>query len=162
MCGKEFRATKDYKDKKQKYCSKECWSIRGKQINNCKYCGKQIITTKGRNKKYCNMECRNKDYLEKNKGENSPAWKGGKTSEARRRKATIEYKTFRKKVFERDNYQCQECGKKTRTLEVHHIKSQSEYPELIYDINNGITLCHECHKLTDNYGYKVRWKKEGE
>jgi 5-methylcytosine-specific restriction endonuclease McrA len=158
VCGKEFRAVKDYKDKKQKYCSKECWSIRAKITNICKYCGKQIETTKGNNKKYCNIECRNNDYKRILKKEQNPAWKGGKTKESKLRKTNKQYKEWRSKVFERDNYTCQKCGKQTRTLEAHHIKEQSKYPELIYNIDNGITLCHECHKLTDNYGYKARWK----
>lgn len=50
------------------------------------------------------------------------------------------------------------CGKHTIDLEAHHIKEQSRYPELIYELSNGLTLCHKCHKLTDNYGYKARWK----
>jgi 5-methylcytosine-specific restriction endonuclease McrA len=32
------------------------------------------------------------------------------------------YFSWRSAVFERDNYACRECGKKTRTLEAHHIK----------------------------------------
>jgi hypothetical protein len=32
-----------------------------------------------------------------------------------------------------------DCG------EVHHIKSFALYPELRFDINNGITTCRECH-----------------
>lgn len=53
---------------------------------------------------------------------------------------------------------CKYCGKHTIDLEAHHIKEQSRYPELIYELSNGLTLCHKCHKLTDNYGYKARWK----
>lgn len=30
-------------------------------------------------------------------------------------------------------------------LEAHHILSWKDYPELRYDINNGITLCHAHH-----------------
>lgn len=157
VCGKEFRATWEYKDKKAKYCSKECWSKRGIKINYCKYCGKEIITTKSQNQHYCNVECRNLHYRETAKGENSHFWKGGKTKETKLRKTCAEYKEWRMKVFERDGFTCQKCGS-TKNLEAHHKKEQSKYPDLIYDIDNGITLCHECHKETDNYGYKAQSK----
>lgn len=32
--------------------------------------------------------------------------------------------------------------------EVHHIKHSDEYPELAYDDNNLISLCHACHNQT--------------
>ena len=35
VCGEEFRAVKDFKDHKQKYCSRECWSKRATIINKC-------------------------------------------------------------------------------------------------------------------------------
>lgn len=54
---------------------------------------------------------------------------------------------FRPKVFKRDNYTCQECGANKCALQVDHIKSWSEYPELRFDMNNCRTLCDKCHYL---------------
>lgn len=59
-----------------------------------------------------------------------------------------DYKVWRDAVFARDNYTCQDCGdKKGGNLRAHHIKPFSDYPELRYDVSNGITLCHRCHEL---------------
>jgi hypothetical protein len=33
-------------------------------------------------------------------------------------------------------------------IEAHHILRWKDYPELRYDINNGITLCHFHHPRT--------------
>jgi len=66
---------------------------------------------------------------------------------------------WRKVVYKRDNWTCQRCFKKGGKIEAHHIKRFSEYPELRVDINNGITLCHNCHRLTDTYGKKGINKK---
>lgn len=160
VCGKEFRAVKDFKTRKQVYCSKECWSKRAVKINICKYCGKEIVTSLKRDKQYCNTNCRNKDYVNTHKGTLSHFWKGGKTEISKIRRTNADYRNWRNEVFSRDNFTCQHCGARARDIEAHHIKEQSKYPELIYDINNGITLCHKCHKLTDNYGPKARWGKQ--
>ena len=61
-------------------------------------------------------------------------------------------------MFARDGYTCQACEKKGIRVEAHHIKEQSNYPELRFDVNNGITLCRDCHKKTDNYGSKAKLK----
>ena len=65
----------------------------------------------------------------------------------------LKYMKWRREVFERDNWTCQNCGKRGCYLEPHHIKSWAKYLELRFDINNGITLCKECHKLTRSKKY---------
>ena len=60
----------------------------------------------------------------------------------------IEWGIWRKAVFARDSYTCQWCEKKGGRLEPHHIKRISEYPELVYDVDNGLTLCQLCHSKT--------------
>lgn len=59
-------------------------------------------------------------------------------------------RTWAKKVKDRNSNRCVECGEKT-LLEAHHIFSQKDYPDLRYDLDNGITLCVSCHanKHTD-------------
>jgi len=40
---------------------------------------------------------------------------------------------------------CNNCHSKD-DLHAHHVKSYKEFPELRYDVNNGITLCSLCHR----------------
>lgn len=76
---------------------------------------------------------------------------------------SFEYKLWRNAVFMRDDYKCKNCKRKGIYIEAHHIKGWSQYPELRFAIDNGLTLCKECHKLTDNYGFKgARIKKQNE
>lgn len=79
------------------------------------------------------------------KKENNPSWKGGITEQASLERKTKEWKDWRKQVFERDNYTCQSCGKRGCVIHPHHIKKRSVFPELKFDINNGVTLCNRCH-----------------
>lgn len=62
------------------------------------------------------------------------------------------YKDFRKKVFKRDNFVCQICGKK-KNLVSHHINGYNWCKEGRLDTLNAITLCEECHNtFHDVYG----------
>ena len=61
------------------------------------------------------------------------------------------YAEWRKKVLSRDKYTCQmpNCKKK-KNLQVHHIKKWSSASTLRFEIDNGITLCYNCHKEVTN------------
>jgi len=92
------------------------------------------------------------------KGDKHWNWKGGVSKERHLLMGQMEYKQWRSNVFSRDNWTCQTCQARGVYLEAHHIKSWSQYPELRYDLENGVTLCLPCHTLTDNYKAKAKNK----
>lgn len=101
-----------------------------------------------------------KKLSEIRKGENSHFWKGG-ISQANRTERmnfmrTLEYKSWRKAVFERDEYTCQMCFVVGGILNADHIKPYSLFPELRLDIDNGRTLCAPCHRTTDSYAGRCK------
>jgi 5-methylcytosine-specific restriction endonuclease McrA len=80
-------------------------------------------------------------------------WKGGVSKQRDKEFNSPEYKAFRQAVLKRDKYICQHCGArnglgKTIRLKVHHIKSYAEFPELRFEVSNGVTLCKSCHDET--------------
>lgn len=115
-------------------------------------------------------------------GEKTNFWKGGINSLSNTIRKNFRGKTWRKAVYARDNWICQECGQRGLKLHAHHItpfakllkdflKEYSYFSpvedketlirlsdnyEPFYNINNGITLCEACHKNTKSYlnGYK--------
>ncbi len=86
-------------------------------------------------------------------GEANNKWRGGVSLNIRyKHYKNKEYISWRKSVFERDNYTCQMCLKRSGTgesvfLHPHHKLSYTFFPEHRYDVNNGITLCIKCHRL---------------
>ena len=95
-----------------------------------------------------------------NTGESNCNWKGGITPLNHSIRTNYKYRQWRDDVFTRDDFTCQECGEKGCYLHAHHIETFSsiiqkyeitsigealECAEL-WNINNGITLCKECHK----------------
>lgn len=90
-----------------------------------------------------------------NKGSKHWNWQGGITPLDAKIRNSEELKQWRKDVFERDHYTCLVCGQVGGEINAHHIKSFKKYPELRFDVDNGVTLCIDCHKL------KHKFRKKG-
>jgi 5-methylcytosine-specific restriction endonuclease McrA len=83
------------------------------------------------------------------KGKDNYFWKGGICPKHLIIRNSIEMRLWRAAVFARDNFTCQGCGERRGYLEAHHIKSFSEFPQLRFAIDNGVSLCQLCHAETD-------------
>ena len=106
------------------------------------------ISLKSQFKKGCIPWNKDKKWLD-NRGEKHWHWQGGNNKRYLHTTQLFEYKKWRKSVFERDNYTCQniDCDKSEKYLEAHHIKSWAKFPKLRFNIENGITYCKKCHKI---------------
>lgn len=127
----------------------------------CLECNKEIENRIGAKyiKKFCSMDCRNKNYTKRNylhiTGKNSHFYKHGNCNENTKERKSGKYKNWRISVFKRDNYTCVFCGQIGGKLNADHIKPFSIYKEFRYDLDNGRTLCLNCHYKTDTYGSKM-------
>lgn len=128
----------------------------------CKDCGKEL-------KAYTSVRCSHCAKIE----QLHARWVGT-TSLALMIRHLQEYRTWRNQIFKRDNYTCQDCKQRGIYLEAHHKKTFAEllreflkeYDQFspiedketlvrlamkwkpFWDINNGETLCNNCHNLT--------------
>jgi len=166
-CGKCFRIVSKAHVNRAKYCSVSCkqaaWKINsvgenapnyrdGNRIKSihkhCKMCNMEymIAPSHAAESNFCSRKCADKYRSRFMRGDRSTNWKGGIAYPRNLVMARSEYKEWRKKVFERDNFTCQKCGDDIGgNLQAHHIKKFSKHPELRYDVNNGVTLCTTCH-----------------
>jgi hypothetical protein len=104
---------------------------------------------KGTRCRYC--------YLDNNKGEKHPRYNPDLSDEYREyKRADIGYNDWRRKVFERDSYACTSCGdSKGGNLVAHHKDGYGWCKERRTDVNNGVTLCEDCHKQFHSlYGFR--------
>jgi len=74
------------------------------------------------------------------RGDQHGMWKGG----VERRRPGIG--KWRRDVLVRDEYTCQLCGFKHIHVEAHHLNSYTKFPTLRFNVDNGVTLCKDCHK----------------
>lgn len=87
-----------------------------------------------------------------------------------------QYDVWKKAVFIRDRFTCQQCGARNgrkRVIEADHIIPLSQLIKdntirsieeaagcpLLWEIANGRTLCRSCHELTESYPKNFKRKK---
>ena len=140
--------------RRQKYCSNECmyhyYNIKF-TYTKCEECKKKftISITRKADKirgRFCSPQCRTSHHSKNILGSNHPKWKGGVAPEHDKIRNSSEYRDWRRKVFERDRFTCRVCLSKGY-VQANHIYPFRSHIELRHDINNGITLCVECHKF---------------
>ena len=121
----------------------------------CVFCKNKFLTN--RKVDFCSQEC----FHMYNSKENHPNWNPNLTDKERELGRLIEgYSDFVKEVFKRDGYKCQHCGSVGK-MNAHHLNSYNWDKEHRIDIDNGITLCEECHKLFHKtYGYGNNTKEQ--
>ena len=180
-CNQQFESKKGCKSRQPKFCSNKCYgeSLKIDKTKKCATCSK-IFETYKKNQKFCSQECMGKHFINRQVSKetrrklsksltgrkcesiskaNHWNWKGGVTDKNEAIRKSAEYKNWRIKVFEKDNYTCVECGIKSglgKRVELHadHIKPFAHYHHLRFDVSNGRTLCKECHYKTDTFGGK--------
>lgn len=121
------------------------WNFNKNVIKKCLVCFKafRVPNCRKYKAKFCTKRCKGKFYV----GEKSCHYKKDRSLvKHQEERNNPEYKQWRYQVYKRDRYVCRigntECIGK---LEAHHILSWRDYPELRYNINNGITLCRTHH-----------------
>src|SRR5665811_2000048 len=120
---------------KRKYCSNECRlkvlhretpnKRRTGKFDVCEYCKENFYVAKWRTKsnrgKYCSQECYWNDKKIKSLGEGNSQYIDGRTKEySKAFYLSIEWRNLRKEIYERDNWECQKCGKHGGRLHAHH------------------------------------------
>ena len=153
VCNKEYYI-RACRAEKSRWCSSECWSKRRK-LNDCEHCKKPITSYHG--KKYCSRKCSHSAMF----GEKSSSWKDGKSLERDRARFGTKLKEWRNAVFKRDNYNCKHCNEK-KHLQAHHIIEWAKDESKRFEIDNGITLCIECHGKVHGRDFTHREKNKCE
>lgn len=130
---------------KLRFKTKQAWNKGlGKKVFNCLWC-KNDFTTNTKTRKYCSHDC----YVMANSGENNYRYiKDRKLVRLDIERGGPLHKEWSKKVKNRDGWKCKlnnhDCLGK---LVAHHILSWKDYPDLRYEVSNGITLCKKHHPL---------------
>lgn len=162
-CGNKFYVIKARKTK-AKFCSVRC---AGRY-----YTGRIHLSGNAKQK----LRIHN---LGKHRGLENHQWKGGITPLKEHIRKLDEYKQWRTNVFQRDDWTCLTCSTRGSELQAHHIKAfgiiifgnhitnldEARACAELWDTDNGITLCYDCHLLTrtkkqgSDHGRKSQYRK---
>lgn len=80
-------------------------------------------------------------------GSNSHLYKPELSDEDRAKWRDKKVKEWRREIFKRDDYTCQICKERGISLAAHHLNCWSSFPDERFDLENGITLCANCHSI---------------
>ena len=140
-------------------------------IRNCSDCGKTLTYVRksaffkaNRRNAKCKSCCKTgeknhnygKSFSEETRRNMSIA-KGGSGELPKFSKSKIN--TWSRRVKKRDDYICQHCHYDglPEEMDAHHIVPKSKFPQYAYDVDNGQTLCRECHRIEHNKRPNYPW-----
>jgi hypothetical protein len=165
FCGKKYFTIKSNFDR-TKYCSIHCKNKAriGTKISEkqkkliSKSCIGRLAWNKGKKQSIETIEKR----VSKIRGKHRSDWSGLKNSTDRHIDMnSVKYKEWRFKCLKRDNFTCQISGNKKDDKQVHHINNYADFPELRYEVDNGITMTKKIHiEFHKQYGLKNNTKEQ--
>lgn len=122
------------------------WQGDQPRTKQCEHCGGTFVwsgepITTFVARKFCSKECQRAGQR-RLYGAEHPLFKG---DAARRKDRRGRHGAWARAVISRDQATCQRCSATGVELHAHHIKSFEHYPELRWELSNGMTLCHRCH-----------------
>lgn len=100
-------------------------------------------------------------FLLRNRGENHCNYNPNLSDEDRiLNRDYLEYFEWRKSVYKKNNYKCVVCNS-NKNINAHHLYNYADYPLLRTSIDNGETLCQECHiEFHIRYGKSCNTKEQ--
>lgn len=156
------------------FCSDECtskWrseyfsgeqSPRWSQIDTeCDWCGDSVTkhpsAVQNRKHTFCSKRCASNHHSQMMLGENNPNYTHGVSDSLRYGR---NWERVRRRVLERDGYECQRCGisltdyygRTGRSFDIHHRTPLSEFDsyESANQLDNLESLCQRCHGIKEH------------
>lgn len=158
QCGKSFSVI-PARAQTAKFCSIRCrsdWRAiyfvgagnpkwqGGIRVKECQHCGTEYTLHEKQpyssflKSKFCSKQCADVGGF-RYSGDAHPNWTGGT------KKRNHQHATWAQTVISRDSARCVKCDAQGVELHAHHVKPWKQFPELRFDLDNGITVCAYCH-----------------